>query len=130
PLEFINIRALKGKGPLDLIVNVARLPIGFVQALSVVTRHRPNVVLGVGGYSSGPVLLAARLIGYPTAIHEQNAFPGFANRAVAPLVTAVAAAFKEGAARLKRKDAVITGNPIRAEFFEVGGVPRRSAATA
>jgi UDP-N-acetylglucosamine--N-acetylmuramyl-(pentapeptide) pyrophosphoryl-undecaprenol N-acetylglucosamine transferase len=123
PLEFISVGGLKGKGGLDLIKNFLLLPIGFVQALVVVTRHRPAVVLGVGGYSSGPVLLAARLIGYPTAIHEQNAFPGVANRVVAPLVTAVAAAFKEAALRMKRKDAVITGNPVRAEFFKIKRQP-------
>jgi UDP-N-acetylglucosamine--N-acetylmuramyl-(pentapeptide) pyrophosphoryl-undecaprenol N-acetylglucosamine transferase len=123
PLEFISVGGLKGKGGLDLIKNFLLLPIGFVQALVVVTRHRPAVVLGVGGYSSGPVLLAARLIGYPTAIHEQNAFPGVANRVVAPLVTAVAAAFKEAALRMKRKDAVITGNPVRAEFFKIKRLP-------
>lgn len=123
PLEFISVGGLKGKGGLDLIKNFVLLPIGFVQALVVVTRHRPTVVLGVGGYSSGPVLLAARLIGYPTAIHEQNAFPGVANRVAAPLVTAVAVAFKEAALRLKRKDAVITGNPVRSEFFKVDRQP-------
>lgn len=123
PLEFISVGGLKGKGGLDLIKNLVMLPVGFVQAIVVVTRHRPSVVLGVGGYSSGPVLLAARLIGYPTAIHEQNAFPGVANRVVAPFVTAVAVAFKEAAVRLKRKDAVITGNPIRSEFFNVKGQP-------
>src|SRR5437016_9446545 len=74
PLEFISVGGLQGKGGLDLIKNLARLPIGFVQAWSVVGKHNPDVVLGVGGYSSGPVLLAARMRGIPTAIHEQNAF--------------------------------------------------------
>src|SRR5438045_9417735 len=123
PLEFISVGGLKGKGPLDVIMNIARLPFGFIQAVQVLGKHRPSVVLGVGGYSSGPVLLAARLVGYPTAIHEQNAFPGVANRALAPIVTAVAVAFKEAALRLKRKDAVITGNPIRKEFFEAKRPP-------
>ena len=118
PIEFISVGGLKGKGPLDLIKNLARLPFGFAQALQVVGKHRPNVVLGVGGYSSGPVLLAAKLRGIPTAIHEQNAFPGLANRSVAKFVTAVAVAFAEAAPRLKRADAIVTGNPIRKEFFE------------
>ena len=68
PLEFISVGGLQGKGGLDLVKNLARLPIGFVQAWSVVGKHKPNVVLGVGGYSSGPVLLAARMRGIPTAI--------------------------------------------------------------
>lgn len=117
PLEFINVGGLKGKGGLDLVKNVARLPLGFIDAWRAVGRHRPGVVLGVGGYSSGPVLVAARLRGVPTIIHEANAFPGLANRVVARWVTAVAVAFKEALPRMKRPDGVVTGNPIRREFF-------------
>jgi len=124
PIEFISVGALKGKGGLELIKNLFRLPIGIFQAFAVVTRHRPHIVLGVGGYSSGPVLLAARIIGYPTAIHEQNAFPGLTNRLLSRVVTAVAVAFKDAATRLKRPDAVVTGNPVRREFFEVTKQPR------
>jgi len=123
PIEFISVGGLKGKGGFNLIKNLVRLPIGFTQAVVLVTRYRPNVVLGVGGYSSGPVLVAARLAGYPTAIHEQNAFPGVTNRLLSTFVTAVAVAFREAATRMKRSDAVITGNPIRAEFFNVKRQP-------
>lgn len=120
PLEFISVGGLKGKGPLDLIKNLARLPFGFLQAWSVVGKHRPTIALGVGGYSSGPVLLAAKLRGVPTAIHEANAFPGVANRSLAKFVTAVAVAFSDAAPRLGRADAVVTGNPVRKEFFSAG----------
>lgn len=117
PLEFISVGGLKGKGPVDLVKNLARLPLGFLQAWRLVGKHRPSVVLGVGGYSSGPVLLAAKLRGVPTMIHEQNAFPGLTNRLVSKFVKAVAVAFADAGPRMKRKDAVVTGNPIRAEFF-------------
>jgi len=117
PLEFISAAGLQGKGPVDLIKAVARLPLGFIQAFRLVGKHRPSVVLGVGGYSSGPVLLAAWLRGVPTIIHEQNAFPGLTNRTLAKFVKAVAVAFADAAPRLKRDDAVVTGNPVRAEFF-------------
>ena len=118
PLEFISVGGLKGKGLGDTIKGLFRLPVGFAQALTLVGRNRPNVVLGVGGYSSGPVLIAAMLRGVPTAIHEANAFPGLTNRVLARFVTAAAVAFAEAAPRMKRADAVITGNPIRKEFFE------------
>ena len=95
PIEFISVGGLKGKGAGELLKNLARLPVGFAQAWSVVGKHHPNVVLGVGGYASGPVLLAARLRGVPTAIHEQNAFPGATNRLLARVVTAVAVAFAD-----------------------------------
>ncbi len=120
PLELISVGGLKGKGLGDTIRNLFRLPRGFVQAFSLIGKHRPTVVLGVGGYSSGPVLLAARLRGAPTAIHESNAFPGLANRVLARFVTAAAVAFEAAATRMKRPDAVVTGNPIRKEFFDAG----------
>ena len=130
PIEFIDVGGLKGKGGMDLVRNVARLPKGFTQAWSVVGRHRPNVVLGVGGYSSGPVLLAARLRGIATIIHEANAFPGVANRALAKFVTTVAVAYADALPRLGRKDGVVTGNPIREEFFELGKRPRQPATSS
>src|SRR5437763_6980544 len=120
PLELISVGGLKGKGVGETIKSLARLPIGFVQAWRLIGRHRPDVVLGVGGYSSGPMLIAARLRGVATAIHEQNAFPGLTNRLGAKFVKAVAVAFEDAGPRLKRKDAVITGNPIRKEFFQIG----------
>ncbi|HEV2719291.1 MAG TPA: undecaprenyldiphospho-muramoylpentapeptide beta-N-acetylglucosaminyltransferase [Thermoanaerobaculia bacterium] len=119
PLEFISAGGLKGKGPIDIVKNLARLPLGFVQAWRLIGKHRPDAVLGVGGYSSGPVLLAARARGVPTMIDEQNAFPGLTNRLLAKIVKAVAVAFADAGPRMKRGDAVVTGNPIRKEFFSV-----------
>jgi len=93
PLELISVGGLKGKGIGDTIKSLFRLPVGFAQAFTLVGRHRPNVVFGVGGYSSGPVLVAAKLRRVPTAIHESNAFPGLTNRVLARFVTAAAVAF-------------------------------------
>jgi UDP-N-acetylglucosamine--N-acetylmuramyl-(pentapeptide) pyrophosphoryl-undecaprenol N-acetylglucosamine transferase len=118
PLEFISVGGLKGKGGLDLIRNLFRLPLGFIQAWKVISKHRPNIVLGVGGYSSGPVLTAAGMRRIPTIIHEANAFPGLTNRVLARFTTAVAVAFAEALPRMKRTDGVVTGNPIRQEFFD------------
>ena len=127
PLELISVGGLKGKGLGETIRNLARLPLGFVQAWRLIGKHRPDVVLGVGGYSSGPVLLAARMRGVPTAIQEQNAYPGVTNRLLAKFVKAVAVAFEDAAPRLKRKDAVVTGNPIRKEFFEISQPATRNS---
>ncbi len=123
PLELISVGGLKGKGLGETIQSLARLPLGFIQAWRLIGKHRPMVALGVGGYSSGPVLFAARLRGVPTAIHEQNAYPGLTNRLLAKVVRAVAVAFADAAPRLKRKDAVVTGNPIRKDFFNIGQRP-------
>src|SRR5207248_4041018 len=118
PLELISVGGLKGKGLGETIRNLARLPLGFVQAWRLLAKHRPSMVLGVGGYSSGPVLLAARLRGVPTMIHEQNAFPGLTNRLLARVVKGVAVAFAEAGPRVKRRDAVVGGNPILQEVVE------------
>ena len=126
PLELISVGGLKGKGGTDLLRNVARLPLGFIQAWQLLSKHRPHVVLGVGGYSSGPVLVVAALRRFPTIIHEANAYPGLTNRLLARVVRAVAVAFDDALPRLKRPDGVVTGNPIRKEFFDLGGAPRVS----
>jgi UDP-N-acetylglucosamine--N-acetylmuramyl-(pentapeptide) pyrophosphoryl-undecaprenol N-acetylglucosamine transferase len=123
PIEFISVGGLKGKGGLDLLRNLARLPLGFIQAFRVVGKHRPNVVLGVGGYSSGPVLLAAWIRRIPTVIHEQNAFPGLTNRLLAKFVKAVGAAFPDALTRMGRPDGIATGNPVRQEFFQTHRQP-------
>ena len=127
PLEFINVGGLKGKGGLDLLRNLARLPLGFIDAWRVIGKHRPSAVLGVGGYSSGPVLVAAKLRGVPTIIHEANAFPGLANRILARFVTTVAVAFRDALPRMSREDGVVTGNPIRKEFFGFGRPAARTS---
>src|SRR6266550_1767245 len=123
PLELIDVGGLKGKGAGELVKNLFRLPLGFLQAFRLVGKHKPRAILGVGGYSSGPVLAAAKLRGVPTVIHEANAFPGVANRTLAKFVTKVLIAFEEAGPRLGRKDAIVTGNPIRAEFFSAGRRP-------
>src|SRR5215212_8030483 len=115
PLELIDVGGLKGKGGADLVRNVLRLPRGFTQAWSHISTHKPNVVLGVGGYSSGPVLAAAGMRGIPTIIHESNAFPGVTNRVLARFATKVAVAFPDAPPK-----GIVTGNPIRKEFFETG----------
>lgn len=127
PLEVIDVGGLKGKSGADLFRNLAKLPAGFFQAWKHVTTHAPAVVLGVGGYSSGPVLVAAGMRRIPTVIHEQNAYPGLTNRLLAKFTTAVLVAYSDAAPRLNRKDAVVTGNPIRKEFFDI---PHRVSATA
>lgn len=117
PLEFVSAGGLKGKGFVDTIRNLLKLPLGFVQAWRVISRYRPVVIVGVGGYASGPVLAVGALRRVPTLVHEANAYPGLTNRLLARVVKAVAVAFPAALPRMKRKDGVVTGNPIRAEFF-------------
>lgn len=117
PLEFVSAGGLKGKGLLDTIRNLLKLPLGFVQAWRVISRYRPVAIVGVGGYASGPVLAVGALRRIPTLVHEANAYPGLTNRLLAKFVRKVAVAFPPALPRMKRPDGVVTGNPIRAEFF-------------
>jgi UDP-N-acetylglucosamine--N-acetylmuramyl-(pentapeptide) pyrophosphoryl-undecaprenol N-acetylglucosamine transferase len=123
PLEFVAVGGLKGKSIIDTIRNLLKLPLGFVGAWKLISRYRPVAILGVGGYASGPVLLVGALRGYPTLVHEQNAYPGLTNRLLARVVRQLAVAYPEALERFRRKG-VVTGNPIRHEFFTTTAPPR------
>ena len=122
PLELIRSAGLKGKSLAALARGAALLPLGAVDAWRVLSRSRPSVVIGVGGYSSGPVVALAALRGVPTLLMEQNAMPGLTNRWLAPLVRAAAVTYAESVPFFGRK-AFVAGNPVRPEFFEGGTVP-------
>lgn len=117
PLELIRSAGLKGKSLPSLLRGLALLPLGGADAWRVLARVRPSVVVGVGGYSSGPVVALAALRGIPTMLLEQNAMPGFTNRLLAPLVRAAAVSYDETVRFFGRK-AIATGNPVRPEFYD------------
>lgn len=123
PIEFISVGGLKGKSLAQTLRNLLRLPLGFGGAWKVITRHNPSVILGVGGYSSGPVVLMGSIRKIPTLIHEANAAPGLTNRILARFASAVAVAFP-GALEVFKRPGQVTGNPVRAEFFTSTVKPR------
>jgi len=100
----------------ETIRGFALLVPGLFDAWRLVSRRRPHVVVGVGGYSSGPVVLTAALRRVPTIVLEQNAVPGLTNRLLAPLVRAAAVTFEE-TARFFGPKAFVSGNPVRPEFL-------------
>ncbi len=117
-LELIEIAALKGVSVTKRGKSILMLPKSFLVVRSLIRRHKPDVVIGVGGYASGPMLLIASLMGVPTMVAEQNALPGFTNRVLARFVKAAAVSFAEAKSFFGGK-AEITGNPVRTEFFSV-----------
>lgn len=119
-LEVIRSAGLKGKSLASLVRGLALLPLSAVDAWRVLSRHRPAVVVGVGGYSSGPVVGLAALRGVPTLLMEQNATPGITNRLLARVVRAAAVTYEESLPVFGRK-AFVAGNPVRREFFEPAG---------
>jgi UDP-N-acetylglucosamine--N-acetylmuramyl-(pentapeptide) pyrophosphoryl-undecaprenol N-acetylglucosamine transferase len=116
PLELIHAAGLKGKSIGALVRGLALLPRAARDAWAAISRRRPAVVVGVGGYSSGPVVLLAALRGVPTLLMEQNVVPGLTNRLLRPVVDAAAVTYEESVPFFGGK-AVVTGNPVRAEFF-------------
>ncbi len=116
-LDVIRSAGLKGKSLPALARGVALLPLSALDAWRVLSRRRPSVVIGVGGYSSGPVVLLAALRGIPTLLMEQNAMPGFTNRSLARVVSAAAVTSVESVATFGDR-AFISGNPVRPEFFD------------
>ena len=117
PLELIRSAGLKGKSIAALVRGLVLLPLGAIDAARVISERRPSVVLGVGGYSSGPVVLLAALRGIPTLLMEQNAMPGVTNRSLARFVRAAAVTY-EAAVPFFGGKAFVSGNPVRREFFE------------
>jgi UDP-N-acetylglucosamine--N-acetylmuramyl-(pentapeptide) pyrophosphoryl-undecaprenol N-acetylglucosamine transferase len=117
-LELIEVAALKRVGFINRIKSLLLLPKSFFTARSLIKQIKPDVVIGVGGYASGPVVLTAALMGVPTLIAEQNALPGLTNRVLSRFVKAAAISFDE-AEKFFGDKAELTGNPVRAEFFDV-----------
>ncbi len=124
PLELIRAAGLKGIGGMKLLRNAAMLPAGLWDSEKIIQRNHFDVALGVGGYASGPMILAAALHRIPTVVFEPNVEPGFTNRILAGMATRLAVAHEETAKRLGRK-AVTTGCPVRKEFFTIARKERR-----
>jgi UDP-N-acetylglucosamine--N-acetylmuramyl-(pentapeptide) pyrophosphoryl-undecaprenol N-acetylglucosamine transferase len=118
PLELIDVKGLKGKGPWRLLWNLLLIPRAFFQSWLALRRWRPDIVVGVGGYASGPVVLVAWLMRIPTAVQEQNAIAGFTNRLLGKVVDAAFTAFPEAARHFGAKKVFQLGNPIRRKLME------------
>ncbi len=127
PLDLIRVAGLKGKSAVTLVAALSLLPLAAVDAWRVVTRRRPDVVVGVGGYASGPVLAIAAARGFPTMLLEQNAVPGLTNRWLARVVKAAAVTF-DATLQFFPGSGFVTGNPVRPEFMAGAGSSRDDQA--
>ena len=112
PIHFIKIKGIRGHGVLRKLLAPIQLIKAIWQAKQVIQRIRPDVVIGMGGFASGPGAIAAKLLRVPVILHEQNAIAGMTNRYVAKFATHVLQAF-EGAL----PNGITIGNPVRAELF-------------
>ncbi len=117
-LHLIQVSGLKTVGALGAIRGLLRLPRALWQARRAVKQWRPDAVIGVGGYASGPVVLMARLAGVPTAICEQNSIPGLTNKILGRIARAVFLSFDESRRFFKPRKIVMSGNPVRRALVE------------
>ena len=117
-LSLIDSAGLKNVSLVARMKGVAILPKSFVSARSVIREFGPDVVVGAGGYVSGPVVLMASFMRRPTLVMESNALPGWTNRVLARFVNRAAVSFEQALPYFRGK-AVVTGNPVRREFFEI-----------
>jgi len=115
-LDVLRSVGLKGRGPLAVLRGLALIPLSLVDAWRIVSRRTPDLVIGVGGYSSGPVVMIAALRRIPTLVAEQNAIPCLTNRILSHVVGAAAVTFESTVSFFGRR-AFVAGNPVRPEFF-------------
>lgn len=118
PLETLRVAGLKGKGGATLLKNLFMLGPAMLDARRVLSKHRPAAAFGVGGYAAGPMMLATWFSRIPNIIFEPNAEPGLTNKLLAKISTRIATGYEISARAWGRK-AVVTGCPVRPEFFAI-----------
>ena len=126
PLQLVKVGALNRVSLATRTKTVLDLPRAVFDAGKILNEFHPDVVIGVGGYASGPAMLSAILKHIPTLAFEPNLVPGFANRVVARFVSAAAVHFEQTAERFR--NAVVTGVPVRPAFFQIPRKPYTPAS--
>ncbi len=117
PLKMIQARPIKGRSLPGKLKAIWSLPMAVSEAYSILKEDQPQIVLGVGGYASGPTLLAAFLLGMKRAIHEQNVVPGMTNRILKWFSQQIFVSFEETKKYFPERKTFVTGNPIRKEIL-------------
>src|SRR5262245_56717009 len=126
-VSFVTVRALQGRSRLAQVQALGALGLGTLQALRLLWRVRPHLVIGAGGYVMGPVVLAATLLCVPRVILEQNVVPGLTVRALARYAQRVFTSFPDSVVYLPGRPVEYTGTPVREEICQVGATEPRQA---
>ncbi|MBI1921213.1 MAG: undecaprenyldiphospho-muramoylpentapeptide beta-N-acetylglucosaminyltransferase [Geobacter sp.] len=129
-LELVSAKGLKGMGPWGKIKGIGMMLYAYSQARKILKDFRPDLVLGVGGFASGPVVLAARGLQIPRFIHEQNAIPGLTNRWLSKVAERIFISLEDIKKFFPEERTVMTGNPLRKEIVASvagGGAASREA---
>ena len=117
-LETIPVEGLKGRGIFNQAKSILKLPLGVFKSLSILKRFRPDLVVGVGSYSAGPVVIGAWILGIKIVLHEQNTLPGITNRALSRFADKIFVSFNGMAPFFSPRKQFISGNPVRREILE------------
>lgn len=117
PLKKIAAEGIKGRGVFRRIRSVAKIPWGIIESGFSLWQFKADIVIGVGGYSSGPVAIAARLMGIHIVIHEQNFVPGLTNRLLGRFADRIFVSFTESVRHFDPQKTRFTGNPVRREIL-------------
>ncbi len=117
----IHSKGLKGKRIIPLMQGLLVLPLSCLEAMYHILRFRPDLVVGVGGYVTGPVVAAAKILGKPTVIHEQNSIPGLANRKLGRLASKICISLPGSEKWFSQEKTVLTGNPVREAILRLAG---------
>lgn len=130
--ELITIaaRGVMGKGVAGALQGLAVVPLGVAQCLAVCRKRRPDLAIGVGGYTSPPLILAAFLLGIKRVIVEPNVYPGVANRVLSPIANLVFVSFADAVPYFGSNKTRIVGTPIRREFLHAPILPGGGPADA
>jgi len=117
PVKYLWISGVAGQNPLRKALAIVQLVVSFLQSALLLATFRPHVVVGTGGYVSGPILFCAHVLGFPILLQEQNAFPGLTTRLLARFANRICVHFPETVRRLPHTQRVtVTGNPLRSSL--------------
>lgn len=103
----------------DFLINISKLPLGFIRAFVILLKHRPKVIISFGGYLAIPIVICGKLLGIPSVTHEQTVVTGIANKIVAKFVNKVLVSWEESLKYFDKAKVVLTGNPVRQEVFNI-----------
>lgn len=124
PMRRITSQSIKGQGVWNQLVAVWKIPWGVFESIWILKRFRPHLVMGVGGYTSAPLVIGAWILGIQIVLHEQNVLPGITNRILAPFAKRIYVSFENTQFKLIRrtsgnvmKKVRVTGNPVRKEII-------------
>jgi UDP-N-acetylglucosamine--N-acetylmuramyl-(pentapeptide) pyrophosphoryl-undecaprenol N-acetylglucosamine transferase len=120
-LETIDVEGIKGRGVMAKLKSLFKIPKAFMASIAILKEFQPGIVIGMGGYSSGPVALAAWVMGIRIVLHEQNIRPGITNRLLSRIADRIYVSFHGTKMILNPEKLRIFGNPVRKEILESAG---------